>query len=186
MHLGMLTKANKFSRVLALQNSSKGGGMFFGTHKRPIQPEQNLCFVIQLFTAGLLCLIESKSLCALKRAHTLAKSNPLCSKKCVETNACEIVTAPWSNGKEALKWHKFALCEATLPVKNQDAGASQCKGRSVQASMALNCYSHHCPAKLRHRTLCSFISMARVQSPVFPRKPRRFRVVPPLETSHQD
>ena len=104
-----------------------------------------------------------KSLCALKRVLTLAKANSYFSEKCVETetNVCEIVPALWNNGKKALKWHKFALCETTWLVKNQDAHAShwdvQCKGRSVRASMASNCCSHHCAAKLRHRTLCSSI-----------------------------
>ena len=67
---------------------------------------------------------------------TALKPKPMCVR--------EIASAPWNNGKEALKWHKFALREATLPVENQNACASpwdvECKGRSVRASMASNCY----------------------------------------------
>ena len=89
------------------------------------------------------------------------------STECVETNACEIVSAPWNSGKEVLKWHKFALCQTTLLVKNQNARGSnwdvECKGRSVRASMAANCYSHHCAAKLCQRFLCSSISVSPVR-----------------------
>ena len=133
-------------RVLALQNSSKCDGMPkmrlenskhfpLESTKGQTKQEQNPCFVSRLFTARLLCLIGSKGLCALKRVLTLAKANSLFSKKCVETktNVCEIVTAPWNNGKEVLKWHKFASCATTLLVKNQNARAShcdvECKGR---------------------------------------------------------
>ena len=85
---GMPAKANKFSRVLALQKSSKGDGMskmrLENSKRFPLEPtksqtnrEQNPCFVSRLFTARLLCLIGSKGLCALKRVLTLAKANSL-------------------------------------------------------------------------------------------------------------
>ena len=97
VHLGMLAKANKFSRVLALQNSSKGDGMskmrlvnskhvpfwnfqFWNPQKARPTGNKTQCFVSRLFTARLLCLIGSKSLCALKRVLTLAKANSLFSK----------------------------------------------------------------------------------------------------------
>ena len=82
----MPAKANKFSRVLALQKSSKGDGMskmrLENSKRFPLEPtksqtnrEQNPCFVSRLFTARLLCLIGSKGLCALKRVLTLAKAS---------------------------------------------------------------------------------------------------------------
>ena len=87
------------------------------------------------------------------------------STECVETNACEIVSAPWNSGKEVLKWHKFALCQTTLLVKDQHARASnwgvECKRGSVRASMAANCYSHHCAAKLCLRSLRNSIAVAK-------------------------
>ena len=90
------------------------------------------------------------------------------STECVETNACEIVSAPWNSGKEGLKWHKFALCQTTLLVKDQHARASnwgvECKRGSVRASMAANCYSHHCAAKLCLRSLRNSIAVAPVQA----------------------
>ena len=73
VHLGVLTKANKFSRVLALQNSNKGDGLSnmrlenskhvpFEPTKRRTNNEKNQCFVFRLFTARLLCLVGSKNL----------------------------------------------------------------------------------------------------------------------------
>ena len=145
VHLGMLAKANKFSRVLALRNSNKGDGTsktrlenstrfsLESTNAEPTTKKTMFCVSAAHSKAALLSWIK-ESLRTETCDHT-CQSQLTHSKKCVEKNACEIVSAPWNNGKEVLKWHKFALCQTTLLVKDQHARASnwdvECKGRSV-------------------------------------------------------
>ena len=80
-----------------------------------------------------------RSLCTETCAHTCQGQLTAESIRAeTKTNVCEIVSAPWNNGKEVLKWHKFALCATTLLVKNQDARAShwdvECKGRWLRTA----------------------------------------------------
>ena len=157
VHLGMLAKANKFSRVLALQNCRKGDGMSkksknttrkqqtfscpFAFHKRPNQPGTKPMFCVSAVhsKAALLNWIK-RSLRTETCAHTCQGQFTL-ESTCAETNTyvCDIVSAPWNNGKEVLKWHKFASCATTLVVKNQNARAShwevECKGRWLRTAI---------------------------------------------------
>ena len=57
------------------------------------------------------------------------------STECVETNACEIVSAPWNSGKEVLKWHKFAfkpLCWSRINMHAQVIGALNVKDEGCE------------------------------------------------------
>ena len=113
----------------------------FAFHKRPNQPGTKPMFCVSAVhsKAALLHWIK-KSLRTETCAHTCQGQFTL-FQKCVETktNVCDIVSAPWNNGKEVLKWHKFASCATTLLVKNQNARAShwdvECKGRWLRTAI---------------------------------------------------
>ena len=90
VHLGMLAKANKFSRAFTLQNSN-GDGMstmrrensrHFST-KRRTNNEQNPCFVFRLFRGRLLALLNwikeslSTETCATCQSQSILEKNVL-------------------------------------------------------------------------------------------------------------